>query len=163
MKLNDVQTRLSNSLANGFIDPSFNGTEELMSRFIYNNPGDSMLMHIERELDHCSAFTFVIAFVTESALTALKVKLADLASRSVHGRILTADYFTFNAPKTFQELQKLPNVEVKIADVAGFHAKGYIFGHQEKFQTKDKVEPIVRMQLRLKQATQYDKYLLFEK
>lgn len=34
---------------------------------------------------------------------------------------------------------------------------------QEDFQAKDKVEPIVRMQLKLAQPAQYDKYLLFEK
>ncbi|GAA5498662.1 ATP-dependent RNA helicase DeaD [Lactiplantibacillus plajomi] len=107
-----------------------------MPRFIYNNAGDSMLMHLERELDHCSSFTFVIAFVTESALAALKVKLADLARHNIQGRILTADYLTFNAPKAFQELLKFENIEVRIADSKAFHAKGYIFDHaDEQYQS----------------------------
>ncbi|RRK09241.1 DUF3427 domain-containing protein, partial [Lactiplantibacillus garii] len=130
MKLTDIQTKIANSLSNGFVDQRFNGPEELTPQFIYNNKGDSMLIHIERELANCSSYTFVIAFITESALAALKVKLADLAMKGIHGRILTADYLTFNAPKVFQELLKLPSVEVRIADVAAFHAKGYIFDHE---------------------------------
>ncbi|CAJ1226342.1 DUF3427 domain-containing protein [Lactiplantibacillus xiangfangensis] len=130
MKLTSTQTKLVSALSNGFVDQRFDGAEELVPRFIYNNKGDSMLMHIERELDCCSSFTFVIAFVTESALAALKVKLADLAAKGIQGRILTSNYLAFNKPKAFQELLKLSKVEVKISNNKAFHAKGYVFDHE---------------------------------
>lgn len=130
MKLNKTQQQISDSLTNGFVERSVVGTEAMMPQFIYNRKGDSMLLHIERELDHCSSFIFAIAFLTEGALTTLKVKLADLAQAGIHGRILTSDYLNFNAPKAFQELQKLKNVDVRLAEMHNFHAKGYIFEHE---------------------------------
>ncbi|KRK34969.1 DUF3427 domain-containing protein [Loigolactobacillus bifermentans] len=130
MKLNQTQQQISDSLTNGFVERGVTGTEAMMPQFIYNREGDSMLLHIERELDNCSSFIFAIAFLTEGALTTLKVKLADLAEAGIHGRILTSDYLNFNAPKAFQELQKLKNVEVRLAEMHNFHAKGYIFEHE---------------------------------
>lgn len=129
MKLNKVQASISDSLSNGFVDQRFDGTESLMPSFIYNKKGDSMLLHIERELDQCSSFTFVIAFITKSALSALKVKLADLNRQGIRGRILTADYLNFNNPEVFQDLKRIPNLDVRIANTDNFHAKGYIFDH----------------------------------
>ncbi|MGY5340044.1 phospholipase D-like domain-containing protein [Levilactobacillus spicheri] len=118
-------------MTNGLVEQRINGRENLMPRFIYNDQGDTMWLHIERELSHCSAFTFVIAFITERALAMLKAKLADIAQEGVHGRIITADYLDFNNPKVFRELKKLPNVEVRIAPQDAFHAKGYLFAHQQ--------------------------------
>ncbi|WP_318766885.1 DEAD/DEAH box helicase [Lactiplantibacillus carotarum] len=136
MEITKIQRQIADSLTNGLVDERVSGREALMPRFIYNKTGDTMFLHIERELDRCSKFTFVIAFVTESALTALKVKLADLSKRGIQGRILTSDYLDFNTPKVFHELQKLPNVEVRIAKMHTFHAKGYIFDHaDEKYQS----------------------------
>lgn len=132
MDLTDIQAKIENSLANGFVDREIAGSEELMPQFIHNSHGDTMLLHIERELSHCSSFTFAIAFITEGALTSLKVKLADLAAKGIHGRILTSTYLNFNSPKAFQELRKLDNVEVRIAENDNFHAKGYIFDHEEQ-------------------------------
>jgi len=132
MDLTDIQSKIENSLANGFVDREIAGSEELMPQFIHNSRGDTMLLHIERELSHCSSFTFAIAFITEGALTSLKVKLADLAAKGVHGRILTSTYLNFNSPKAFQELRKLDNVEVRIAENDNFHAKGYIFDHEKQ-------------------------------
>lgn len=131
MELTDIQRKLQASLTNGLVDQRINGRENLMPRFIYNDQGDTMWLHIERELSHCSAFTFVIAFITERALAMLKAKLADIAQEGVHGRIITADYLDFNNPKVFRELKKLPNVEVRIAPQDAFHAKGYLFAHQQ--------------------------------
>lgn len=136
MGLNKTQQRIQNSLSNGFVDQNLIGVEGMMPQFIHNEYGDTMLLHIERELDHCSSFFFAIAFITEGALTTLKVKLADLAVKGIQGRILTSDYLAFNSPKAFRELQKLTNVEVRIADIKNFHAKGYIFNHQrENYKT----------------------------
>lgn len=130
MELTDIQREIEQSLTNGFVDRNQLGTQSMMPQFIHNAPGDKMMAHLREELGHCSSFTFAIAFVTESALTPLKVKLADLASHGVHGRILTSNYLNFNTPKMFRELAKLENVEVRIAKEPNFHAKGYIFDHE---------------------------------
>ena len=60
----------------------------------------------------------------------LKPIFKDLSRRGIKGRILTSTYLYFNQPAVFQELLKIPNIEVKIAEVDGFHQKGYIFQHQ---------------------------------
>lgn len=130
MELTDIQREIERSLTSGFVDRNQLGTQSMMPQFIHNAPGDKMMDHLREELGHCSSFTFAIAFVTESALTPLKVKLADLATKGVRGRILTSNYLNFNAPKVFRELEKLDNVDVRIAKEANFHAKGYIFDHE---------------------------------
>lgn len=130
MELTDIQREIERSLTSGFVDRNQLGTQSMMPQFIHNAPGDKMMDHLREELGHCSSFTFAIAFITESALTPLKVKLADLATHGVRGRILTSNYLNFNAPKVFRELEKLDNVEVRIAKEANFHAKGYIFDHE---------------------------------
>lgn len=136
MELTEIQREIEKSLTNGFVDQDQLGSEQLVPQFIYNAQGDKMLDHIERELDHCSSFIFAIAFVTESALTALKVKLSDLAAKGIGGRILTSSYLNFNSPKVFKEMQKLNNVSVRIANEPNFHAKGYIFEHEgENYQS----------------------------
>ena len=70
-----------------------------------------------------------MAFITESGLASLKSYLYDLNQKGVKGRILTSNYLGFNSPKMYYELLKLENVEVRLTDVEGFHAKGYIFDH----------------------------------
>lgn len=136
MELTKIQQQIATSLTKGFVDDRVPGSGVLAPSFIYNKNGDTMYLHLQRELEMCSQFTFVIAFITEGALTSLKVKLADLAHHGIHGKILTSDYLEFNSPKAFHELQKLSNVEVKIAKMHTFHAKGYIFDHSvEKYQS----------------------------
>ena len=136
MELTDIQQQIADSVTNGFVDRKVSGNEDLMPHFIYNGKGDSMWQHIERELSHCSSYTFVIAFITERALAMLKTKIADAANDGVHGRILTSNYLMFNDPKVFSELEKLPNVEVRIAQSDAFHAKGYLFNHdQDNYQS----------------------------
>ena len=76
-----------------------------------------------------------MAFISNAVLTDLKVTFADLARRNITGRILTSTYLAFNQPKVFEELLKIPNVEVRIVDAErAFHAKGYIF-NKDHYQT----------------------------
>ena len=58
-----------------------------------------------------------------------KITFYDLSKKGVKGRIITSNYLGFNSPKMFEELLKLENVEVKLTNIEGFHAKGYIFEH----------------------------------
>lgn len=62
---------------------------------------------------------------------ALKTTLSDLAEKGIKGKIITSNYLYFNSPKMFNELLKLKNVEIRITNMEGFHAKGYYFNHKE--------------------------------
>ena len=129
MDVNELQTKMKHSNANGFIDKTVTGYDNFDTKLIHNSDDDNMLLYIEQELRTCTAFTFAVAFVTQGALLSLKVAIADLSLKGIKGRIITSDYLLFNNPDVFKELMKLPNVEVHITNEANFHAKGYIFDH----------------------------------
>ena len=40
----------------------------------------------------------------------------------------------FNSPKVFKQLLKIKNIEVRVSDYEGYHAKGYLFEHKN-YQT----------------------------
>ncbi len=58
-------------------------------------------------------------------LTPLKVVLKELATKGVHGALITGTYLGFNEPAVFRELMKISNLDVRIVTALGFHAKGY--------------------------------------
>ncbi|MFT9372072.1 DEAD/DEAH box helicase [Liquorilactobacillus hordei] len=118
----------------GFLDDNQAGaTSELLPQLVSNQPNDTMWEHIRYELQTCRSFSFALAFITEDALTPLKVILADLAVKGISGKILTSNYLAFNQPKVFEELLKIPNITVKIVTQEGFHAKGYLFEHDDYY------------------------------
>lgn len=86
-----------------------------------------------QELKTCKTFYFSVAFITEGGLATLKTMLYDLKQKGIKGRILTSTFLNFNQPKMFKELLKLENVEVRITNEKDFHAKGYIFEHQDYY------------------------------
>ncbi|KRM56726.1 hypothetical protein C5L31_000128 [Secundilactobacillus malefermentans] len=132
-----IESKIEESVLAGYVDRNkYALTEEFRSQLINNRPNDNMYFHINDELDHCSGFTFAVAFVSENILTPLKAKIADISKKGVKGRILTSNYLNFNQPKAFRELLKLPNVEVRVLEKNGFHAKGYMFEHgKENYQS----------------------------
>nr|WP_249274478.1 DEAD/DEAH box helicase family protein [Enterococcus sp. 9E7_DIV0242]OTP16016.1 hypothetical protein A5888_002230 [Enterococcus sp. 9E7_DIV0242] len=122
-----------NSLEHSFIDQDKDYNDLYKARLLTNNEEERsfVLNEIEEELSTCKEFFFAVAFITENGLQPLKTVLADLAKKGVRGRIITSNYLFFNAPKMFQELLKLKNVDVHITDMEGFHAKGYYFKHED--------------------------------
>lgn len=64
-----------------------------------------------------------MAFLTQGGLAALKTQLADLHDRGIKGKILTSIYLAFNQPAVFEDLIKIPNVEVHISKKKGFIPK----------------------------------------
>ncbi|WP_213421700.1 DUF3427 domain-containing protein [Bhargavaea massiliensis] len=123
---------LKGSLAKGFIDKEIHAVERFKPRLVTNDveKRETVLSTIIEELDQCGSFFFSVAFITESGLATLKSHLYDLHLKGIKGRILTSTFLNFNQPKAFRELQKLNNVEVRLANVEGFHSKGYIFSHK---------------------------------
>lgn len=125
----------SNSVLSAMVDDHFPAQTEFTPQLVLNSEDEQVKTHIEQELRTCSGFTFAVAFISNAVLTDLKVQFADLATKNIHGRILTSTYLGFNQPKVFQELLKIPNLEVRVLDQnADFHAKGYIFNKSD-YQT----------------------------
>ncbi|MDN2453641.1 DEAD/DEAH box helicase [Lactobacillus sp. UCMA15818] len=134
MNNEDIKQNLLLAATVGFLDDSQPGaTSELLPQLVSNQPNDTMWEHLRYELQTCRSFSFALAFITEDALTPLKVVLADLAVKGISGRILTSNYLAFNQPKVFEELLKIPNITVRIVTQEGFHAKGYLFEHNDYY------------------------------
>lgn len=126
---------LKQSLYEAFIDRKKYQKGKYKPRLLTNNEkaNTNVLTPLLEELENCKSFLFAVAFITENGLATLKAKLYDLKLRGIKGKILTSTFLQFNKPKVFKELLKLSNVEVRIANMDGFHSKGYIFEHDEYY------------------------------
>ena len=125
---------MRDAILNGFVDQNYLGSEELGPKILANNQQERIWQTLRQELYSCKSFTWTVAFITQDMLVPFKVIMADLAKNGISGTIITGDYLGFNNPRVFTELQKIPNLEVRIANKAGFHTKGYLFDH-ENYQT----------------------------
>ncbi len=130
MILNNLLEDFNQSLHKGFIDRTISHKGNFMPKLLINNKDENVLSTIINELYKCNSFTISVAFITESGLASLKSHLYDLDQKGVHGKIITSNYLGFNTPKMYKELLKLKNVDVRLTDVNGFHAKGYVFNHE---------------------------------
>lgn len=122
---------LQQALERGFINKDSEATLHYRPQLLLNNNDQQVLPTILQELNTCQEFFISVAFITESGLAMLKTALHELLLKGIKGRIITSTYLNFNKPKIFKELMKLKNVEVRVTDINGFHAKGYYFKHQE--------------------------------
>ncbi|MEK4344419.1 DEAD/DEAH box helicase [Paenibacillus sp. FSL P4-0184] len=124
---------LKSTLSWAFIDHQQDSLDQYKPRLLVNNKetSDFVLTPLLEELDRCQSFIFSVAFITESGLATLKSHLADLKTRGITGKILTSNYLNFNQPKIYKELLKITNVSVRLTDLSGFHAKGYVFQHED--------------------------------
>ena len=122
---------LQDAILNGLYDSSYPGHELLSPKLLQNTKNDNIWLTLRRELLSCRSFTWAVAFITQDMLVPFKVVMADLARKNVQGTIITGDYLAFNDPQVFRELMKISNLTVKIAAASGFHAKGYLFEHED--------------------------------
>ena len=122
---------LEESLHKGFINQELITPGAYKPQLLVNNiaKNENVLSTLLDELEHCEAFIFSVAFITESGLATLKAHFHDLKLKGIRGRILTSTFLQFNQPKVFKELLKIENVQVRLSDIKGFHSKGYIFQH----------------------------------
>ena len=125
---------MRDAILNGFYDEKILGNNFFSPKLLANEQDEKIWLTLREELYHCQSFTWAVAFITQDMLVPLKVVLADLAAKGVGGTIITSNYLNFNNPRVFEELAKIPNLKVKIADEAGFHVKGYLFEHED-YQT----------------------------
>ena len=122
---------LQDAILNGLYDPSYPRHELLGPKLLQNNKQENIWLTLRQELLSCQSFTWAVAFITQDMLVPFKVVMADLAKRNIAGTLITGDYLEFNNPKVFRELLKIPNLSVKITSKKGFHAKGYLFEHED--------------------------------
>ena len=134
--MNKHHDNFLDSLKIGFMNKDHIGTSYFKPELVTNRvqKGDTVLAHFLHELETAKSFHLSVAFITESGLAMLKSILYDLKEKGVRGRLLTSTYLQFNEPNVFRELLKLENVEVRLADIEGFHPKGYLF-EQEGYHT----------------------------
>lgn len=125
---------LQDAILNGLISTQYQGNTLLGPQLLTNNQSSTIWQTLRHELLSCKDFTWSVAFITLDMLVPFKAVMADLAQQGVHGTIITSNYLNFNHPAMFEELQKIPNLTVRIADLNGFHTKGYLFDHG-KYQT----------------------------
>ncbi|MCD9075014.1 DUF3427 domain-containing protein [Staphylococcus haemolyticus] len=126
---NNIVDGLKQSLNKGFIDKNVVHEGNLNPKILINNKNQNVLTTILNELNKCNTFYISVAFITESGLASIKSALYDLNKKGISGKLITSNYLGFNTPKMYKELLKLNNVEVRLTDIEGFHAKGYIFDH----------------------------------
>lgn len=121
--MSNLIRNLEASLHRGFINQQHQDSGNYKPKLLVNNAkkSENVLTTLIDELESCKSFIFSVAFITESGLAILKSYLYDLHLKGIKGRILTSTFLNFNQPKVFRELMKLTNVEVRLADLKGFH------------------------------------------
>ncbi|MFC0362738.1 DEAD/DEAH box helicase [Enterococcus canintestini] len=127
----NVNYPLEQSLKRGFIDYRIEGSS-YDPKLIINRPEKQnfLLNILQDEIDTCEEFFFSVAFITQDGLNTLKTHLADLATRGKKGKLITSTYLEFNDPDMFSSLLQIPNIEVRVSEKPGFHAKGYLFSQK---------------------------------
>lgn len=125
---------LKSAILNGLYDQCYRGHELLTPSLLTNHGQEKIWLTLRHELLTCRHFTWAVAFITTDMLVPFKAILADLMAKGISGTLITGDYLGFNSPRVFAELLKIPNLTVKVAQVPGFHVKGYFFDHGD-YQT----------------------------
>lgn len=118
----------------GFISKAIPSNRIYNPTLLSNSGEQTMLATLKRELAGSNRFKFSVAFITPSALAALKQELLDFKGQGI---IYTSTYLDFNDPAMFEELLNFRNIEVRVLDdtVDAFHSKGYIFYQDGAFKT----------------------------
>ena len=126
---------LKEAILNGLYDKNENkGNEFISPQLVSNDEQDKIWFTLRQELMSCTSFTWAVAFISENMLVPFKLVMSELAKKGISGTLITGTYLGFNSPKVFRELMKIPNLKVHLSEEAGFHAKGYLFKHDD-YQT----------------------------
>lgn len=111
-----------------------------MQELITNKPHDKILGRLIEELDQCSSFKIVVAFVTFSGVNLLLEALSRLEEKNIPGQIITGDYLNFTEPIALEKLNEFNNIEVKLLRQRPLHAKGFLFqSHDSNGDVKNRM------------------------
>lgn len=126
----NIERLVREDTAFGFLDASVPSEQVLHPLLISNEDDNTMLRALRHELHRSQRFVFSVAFVTTGALALLKQALLDFRGK---GTIVTSTYLNFNEPSVFRELLALDGIDVLVHPGVerGFHAKGYLFEHED--------------------------------
>lgn len=126
---------LLDSLKTGFIDQYFASKKEYLPELLVNDAdnGKKVLQSISRELKNCDEFWFSVAFATKSGVTTLINSFEELQNSGINGKILVSQYQYFTQPEALKSLSKFKNIDLKIAVDSDFHAKGYLFKKNNRY------------------------------
>lgn len=129
----NASEELTKGLYTGYIDSNKDSIESYRPRLLVNDSksGQKVLSNITSELKKCDEFYFSVAFITNSGVAALINVLKELEDKGIKGKILASQYQNFTEPRALKRLVTLKNIEVRIVVDKNFHAKGYIFKHNE--------------------------------
>lgn len=136
---------ISNTVLNNFVDrDKYSAVGGLSASLVANESANTNVYRIlKNELQTCDDFIFAVAFITKAGLSQFLSVFQDLDKRGVRGRILTSTYLWFNQPDIFKMLTNIPNIDVRIytgkdqktAEPLPFHAKGYMFSHENGYNS----------------------------
>ena len=129
-----LRAMLSRSMETGFLDACIGSSGEFRPHLVLNDPPRSkVLTSLLKELDSCTSFEFSVAFITTGGLGMLLQGLLNAQQRGVKGKVLTSDYLNFTDPDAIEHLMtEFPNIEVRVYTEKAFHAKGYLFHHEDQ-------------------------------
>ena len=125
-----TKEEISKAINFAFVDNQIESQEIYQPSLITNHHDTTVLDTLEDELRTSNFFTIAVAFVTTSGLIDLKSIFTDLAKQNIQGRLITSTYLNFNEPKAFEDLLQIPNLDVRLLDIEGFHTKAYYFNHE---------------------------------
>ncbi|TCZ71828.1 DUF3427 domain-containing protein [Flaviaesturariibacter aridisoli] len=133
--MKDFQKELHLSLQTGFIDRSLPSLKNYQPQLLYNSKeeGVKILATLHHELRRCDEFWFSVAFVTKDGVATVLELLKELEFRKVRGQVLVSQYLNFTQPEALKALLQFKNIELRIVQLGGFHAKGYIFRSGSEF------------------------------
>ena len=124
-----LREQLSKSIDTGFLDKLVHSQKAFRPELLTNDSETKkkVLTTIVRELEGCEEFWFSVAFATTSGVATLLNTLIELKERGVKGKILVSQYLNFTQPEALRRLNRIGNIELRIATEGNYHSKGYLF------------------------------------
>lgn len=80
--------------------------------------------------DDIAEVIILVAFITPDGLYLVLNELKELLDKQVKVVIITGFMNNFNSPRVFEFLREIDNLEVRIADISGYHPKLYVVKHK---------------------------------
>jgi superfamily II DNA or RNA helicase/HKD family nuclease len=110
-------------------------------KFLSNHSANKFINEIRNILKTCDSFIFSVSFIKNAGLELLIEDIENALKRGVEGKILTSTYQNFTDVESLKKFLKLADqhknfschLDHKSFEDNGFHTKGYIFKHGEKF------------------------------